>query len=152
MRNVLTLAGILAVLGLVAMGVWFMPGGSRHDEPAQGLVVVAAPTVTPTPALPPMPVVNLPAAPDKVMARVRQDYPLLRDVDFRCDTAGCAVTATIPPPTGDEFLQKRQEMLTGGLARTIEANGYKTTGPVEMKEVAFNTFQIRAAIAQVQGR
>ncbi|MGK6353871.1 hypothetical protein ACMGDH_01435 [Sphingomonas sp. DT-207] len=96
----------------------------------------------------PADVANPPALPHQVSAHVRQAYPLLMDVDFKCDSAGCAVTATIPPPTGDEFLQKRQEMLLGGLARVIEADGYRVVGPIQMDEIDDNLFHIRAPLVQ----
>ncbi|WP_137871827.1 hypothetical protein [Sphingomonas sp. 1F27F7B] len=82
----------------------------------------------------------------------RRAYPLLTEVDFRCDAGGCAVTATIPPPTDDAFLKQRQEMLLGGLAKTVAADGYTMLGPVQMDEVAFNVFHIRASVAPARAR
>jgi len=88
--------------------------------------------------------------PDKVIAHVRQAYPLLEQVDFSCDARGCAVTATIPPPTDEAFLAKRQEMLLGGLAKLVAADGYKMQGPVQMDEVSSNLFHIRAAVVEAR--
>lgn len=83
-----------------------------------------------------------------MIADIRQAFPLLEKVGFACDADGCAVTATIPPPTDQAFLDKRQEMLLGGLARTIEADGYQPRGRVEMEEVGDNLFHIRLSITQ----
>ncbi len=115
-RRALVLGGIAAI---VAGGAWLAQRGANGvGKPAEGLVRVDMPAVAasspPSPA--PTPATNLPTLPDKVIAHVRQAYPLLTEVDFRCDAGGCAVTATIPPPTGDTFLKQRQEMLLGGLA------------------------------------
>ena len=121
---------------------------------AEGLVRVDLPAAgassPPPPA--PAPAAIVPALPDKVIAHVRRAYPLLTEVDFRCDAGGCAVTATIPPPTDDAFLKQRQEMLLGGLAKTVAADGYTMLGPVQMDEVAFNVFHIRASVAPARAR
>ncbi|MEN2709028.1 hypothetical protein ACQKOH_15820 [Sphingomonas sp. NPDC092331] len=151
-RRALVLGGIAAI---VAGGAWLAQRGANGvGKPAEGLVRVDMPAVAasspPSPA--PTPATNLPTLPDKVIAHVRQAYPLLTEVDFRCDAGGCAVTATIPPPTGDTFLKQRQEMLLGGLARTVAADGYTMLGPVQMEEVAFNVFRIRAAVAPARGQ
>jgi hypothetical protein len=43
-------------------------------------------------------------------------------------------------------------MLLGGLARRIEADGYRTIGPVQMEEVDDNLFHIRASVTLAQPR
>ncbi|MDH4745847.1 hypothetical protein OMP43_17620 [Sphingomonas sp. CBMAI 2297] len=150
-RRALVLGGIAAI---VASGAWLVQrGADGADRPVEGLVRVDMPAMTASsPPSAALPAAHLPALPDKVIAHVRQAYPLLTEVDFRCDAGGCAVTATIPPPTGDAFLKQRQEMLLGGLARTVAADGYTMLGPVQMDEVAFNVFRIRAAVAQARGQ
>ncbi len=142
------LLGGAALIAAIA-GFWSMrPGTDDNAAPAPGAVVITTPTPAraraPSPA--PASLTNLPTAPDKVIAHVRQAYPLLEKVDFSCDTRGCAVTATIPPPTGEEFLKTRQEMLLGGLARLVEADGYRMPGPVQMDEIESNLFHIRADV------
>uniref|UniRef100_A0A183CB67 Flagellar protein FliL n=1 Tax=Globodera pallida TaxID=36090 RepID=A0A183CB67_GLOPA len=145
----LPLLGGAALIAAVS-GFWLTQrdAGRTAAAPAAGAVVITSTTPvaasSPSPA-PPAPA-NLPTAPDKVIAHVRQAYPLLEKVDFSCDAKGCAVTATIPPPTGEEFLRKRQEMLLGGLARLAEADGYRMPGPVQMEEIESNLFHIRADV------
>ncbi|MET3722310.1 hypothetical protein [Sphingomonas trueperi] len=136
-------------LAALAAG-WALLGkaGSAPTPAAQGVVTITArpSSAPPTPAM--RGPVAVAAAPAQIEAQVRQAYPLLRDVAFGCDARGCAVTATIPPPTDDAFLEKRQAMLLGGLAHTVEGLGYAATGPVQMEEVSENLFHIRLAVAQ----
>lgn len=132
-------------------GFWFTQRGAESTPmPSTGAVVVTTPAATESPSPAPVAPTNLPTPPDKVIAHVRQAYPLLEKVDFSCDAKGCAVTATIPPPTGDEFLKVRQEMLLGGLARLVEADGYRMPGPVHMDEIESNLFHIRADVVPAQ--
>lgn len=152
MRKML-IAG-LAVLALAAVaGFWMArPDG---EAPADGVVAVrpVAPKASASPlpmAMPAGGTANLPSPPDEVIAHVRQAYPLLTKVDFACDAKGCAVTATIPPPTDEAFLAKRQEMLLGGLARVVEGDRYQATGPVQMDEIESNLFHIRLPVTQAK--
>ena len=139
-----------AALAVLAAGYGLLGGAGSAPTPApQGVVTISTGPVT----APPAPraaggPVAVGAAPAQVEAQVRQVYPLLRDVAFGCDARGCAVTATIPPPTDDAFLATRQEMLLGGLARTVAAMGYAATGAVQMEEVSENLFHIRLAVTQ----
>jgi len=41
-------------------------------------------------------------------------------------------------------------MLLGGLAKALAADGYRALGPVQMDEVSFNTFHIRASVVQAR--
>jgi hypothetical protein len=142
-----------AALAALAAG-WALLGkaGSAPTPAAEGVVTITArpSSAPPTPA--PRGPLAIGAAPAQVAAQVRQAYPLLRDVAFGCDARGCAVTATIPPPTDDAFLATRQAMLLGGLAHTVEALGYAATGPVQMEEVSENLFHIRLPVAQGRPR
>jgi hypothetical protein len=153
MTNRLPLLGLAALIVMVAMaGLWIFQSSGPHDARADASPVVvlrsadtasaaAAPITTPAPAA------TAPTASAALVAQVRQAYPLLTDVAFVCDGRSCAITATIPPPTGEAFLAKRQEMLLGGLAKVAEANGYKVLGPVQMDEIDDNLFHIREAVA-----
>lgn len=156
-RKVAWQVPVLGCAAVIAAGWMWLALRSPNDASkpaAEGLVRVgmpaAAASASPVPA--PAAMANLPALPDTVIAHVRRDYPLLTEVDFRCDAGGCAVTATIPPPTDDAFLKQRQEMLLGGLARTVVADGYTMLGPVQMDEVAFNVFHIRASVTRARGQ
>jgi hypothetical protein len=145
----------LAVLALAAAALfWLLPSGAPGGEaPAQGIVKVTPATPAPAKAATATPVAGgaaLPAAPDAVIAHVRAAYPLLTKVDFSCDTAGCAVTATIPPPTDEAFLAKRQEMLLGGLAKVVATDRYQPIGPVQMDEIESNLFHIRLPVTQAK--
>ncbi|MET3712998.1 hypothetical protein ABIC65_003717 [Sphingomonas trueperi] len=143
-----------AALAALAVG-WGLLGtaGSAPPPAPQGFVTIAAQPLS----APPTPVsasvsTTVAAPPAQVTAQVRRTYPLLRDVAFGCDARGCAVTATIPPPTDDAFLATRQEMLLGGLAHTVEALGYAASGPVQMEEVSENLFHIRLPVTQAPPR
>lgn len=148
--GVVALIAAVAVMGLLTTE--FYPDRSGAGRSANPIVIV--PTSTSAETSPPHGVPNAqaptaiaPASPDQVVAQVRRAFPFLTDVDFRCDTRGCAVLATIPPPTDgdDAFLKARQDMLLGGLARAIAIEGYHAVGPVQMDEVDSNVFRIRAA-------
>ncbi|NLS25199.1 hypothetical protein S2M10_01620 [Sphingomonas sp. S2M10] len=147
--RVLVAGGALAALA-AGYGL-FGKAGSAPTTVPQGVVAISTqPEAGPRVQRVASASIAVGAAPAQVEAQVRQAYPLLRDVAFGCDARGCAVTATIPPPTDDAFLAKRQEMLLGGLARTVEALGYAASGPVQMEEISENLFHIRLAV--VQGR
>lgn len=156
-NRISALGSAILVAGIAAAAFWiFQLGGARDPSPAnEGVIVLNQPTVappSPSPAGIATAMATVPALPEKLIAQVRQAYPLLLDVDFGCDARGCAVTATIPPPTGDAFLKTRQEMLVGGLAKLVEAHGYRMLGPVQMDEVDDNLFHIRASVAEAQER
>lgn len=146
------------IVAAAAIGFWFVRTGAESDKaPAEGVVTISSPTVAAR--IPPLPAAvsrapaaNLPALPAEVVVHIRQAYPLLTNVDFVCDAGGCAVTGTIPPPTGDEFLKQRQEMLLGGLAKVVDADGYRMLGPVQMDEIDFNLFRIRASVEPARGQ
>jgi hypothetical protein len=145
----------LLVLAVAAAALfWLLPSGATDGRPpTEGLVVVhpAGPTSPAAAAASPAPrSAALPAAPDEVIAHVRQAYPLLTKVDFACDAKGCALTATIPPPTDEAFLAKRQEMLLGGLAKVMADDRYQAIGPVQMDEIESNLFHIRLPVAQAK--
>ncbi|WP_294250453.1 hypothetical protein [uncultured Sphingomonas sp.] len=141
-----------AALGaLLAGSALFGSAGSSPPPTAQGVVMIAVRPAPVSPAAAAAPVATG-AAPAQVEARVRRAYSLLRDVAFRCDARGCAVTATIPPPTDEAFLATRQELLLGGLAREAAATGYAATGPVQMEEISENLFHIRLAVTPAPPR
>lgn len=141
---------IMGGVVLAAALIWLLWWSSERsaDAAAGGVVTVSAPAVPgpPAPPAPSAPARAAPALPRALIEHVRRAYPLLRDVDVGCDARGCAITATIPPPTGEAFLKKRQEMLVGGLAELVQAHGYRMIGPVQMDEVDDNLFHIRASI------
>lgn len=151
-RMPLLVAG--TALAALAAGYGLLGNAGSTPPPApQGVVTISAgPTPVPPAARREGAPLALAAAPALLEAQVRRTYPLLREVAFGCDARGCAVTATIPPPTDDAFLAARQEMLLGGLARTAEALGYIATGPVQMEEVSENLFHIRLPVAQGRPR
>lgn len=154
-RGSVPMLGWAAAAVLVVAGIWFV---QPEEEPAEveGIVIqrptAASPRLSQPRAAMAAPAATLPTPPDTVVSHVREAYPLLTDVEFGCDAQGCGVTATIPPPTDTAFLEKRQEMLLGGLARRIQADGYRTLGPVQMEEVGDNLFHIRLAVALAQTR
>lgn len=157
-RGIVLLSGVgaaalfaaIAAMALLATGLDTDNDGV--EAPGRSIVIVQAPTSAgSTPprgatSQPPQSAAGL-SPPGRVIEHVRQAFPFLTDLDFRCDTGGCAVLATIPPPPDgdDAFLKARQEMLLGGLAKVIDAEGYQSAGPVHMDEVDSNVFRIRAA-------
>ncbi|OAN58479.1 hypothetical protein A7X12_05375 [Sphingomonas sp. TDK1] len=137
--------GLGALVGMAAL--WLRYGADSGDasrDPGMVRIEAGAPAAAdPAHLFTPAAIVELPALPGQIVAQVKKAYPLLTDVAFRCAAKGCAVTATIPPPTDDAFLEKRQEMLLGGLARTLETMGYAAEGPVQMEEESENLYHIR---------
>jgi hypothetical protein len=147
MKHNRLLVGGTALAALAAGYGLFGKAGSAPTPAPQGVVTITDRPAVPSPAsLATHGPVAVAAAPSQVEAQVRQAYPLLRDVAFGCDARGCAVSATIPPPTDDAFLEKRQAMLLGGLAHTMEPLGYAAAGPVQMEEISENLFHIRLAV------
>jgi len=152
MRHTRLLAAGAALAALAAGWALLGRAGSAPTPARQGVVTVTAGPSSAPPTSAPHGLLAIGAAPAEVEAQVRQAYPLLRDVAFGCDARGCAVTATIPPPTDDAFLATRQAMLLGGLAHTVEGLGYAATGPVQMDEVSKNLFHIRLPVAEGRPR
>ncbi|WP_147276290.1 hypothetical protein [Sphingomonas aracearum] len=141
-------------LGFVALALvgaigWFTQAGDAADTPETGIAVVAAAPAAPHRA-PPSPAPSPTASPrDAALAEIRATYPLLRDPVLSCDAMRCALTGLILPPTDQAYLDKRQEMLLGGLAAILAAHGYRTEGPVKLDEIDSNTFRLRAEIPRV---
>jgi hypothetical protein len=153
MKHTRLLVGGTALAALAAAWGLLGTAGSPSTPAPQGVVTIAArPSSGPSTPVSASVSATIAAPPAQVAAQVRGAYPLLRDVDFGCDARGCAVTATIPPPTDDAFLATRQEMLLGGLAHTVGALGYAASGPVQMEEVSENLFHIRLPVAQGRPR
>ena len=157
-RGSMPMLGWAVAAALVVAWIWFVQSEEEPGE-VKGIVIQRPTAASPRlsqprapMAAPAAPAATLPTPPDTVVGHVREAYPLLTDVEFGCDAQGCGVTATIPPPTDTAFLEKRQEMLLGGLARRIQADGYRTLGPVQMEEVGDNLFHIRLAVALAQTR
>lgn len=86
--------------------------------------------------------------PEVVTAHLRRAYPLLADVALQCSGEQCALTATISPVTAQADLDRRQEMLLGGLAVALAADDYRLDVPFQMDEVADNNFRLRASVAR----
>lgn len=148
-----SLGYVLVAVVVAALAVWSVRQTFETSQTpaADGAAVVQAPTPAPSIAAPSAtaiqaPAAKLPVAPDIAVAHVRQAYPRLMEVALACDVNECALTATIPPPIGDDDVKKREELLLGGLAATLGADGYRMPGPVQMKEIDDNKFHIRASI------
>lgn len=153
-RRVLILGGMVVGIAVVAFWLFHQATGSDGNTADEGVVVMRSPAASAQPSHVgvPAPAATGPVLPERLVASVRHAYPLLTNVDFDCDPQGCAITATIPPPTGEAFLKKRQEMLVGGLAELVDANGYRMLGPVQMEEIDDNLFHIRAPIVDAHSR
>ena len=80
------------------------------------------------------------------VTHIRHAYPLLSDVVIDCKAGRCSLTGTIHPLAMQEDLDRRQEMLLGGLATALAEDGYRMAVPFQMDEVADNTFHIRANV------
>ncbi len=83
---------------------------------------------------------------ENAVADLHRAYPLLSEVAMECRTRQCSLTATIRPLVSQNDLDRRQEMLLGGLAAALAEDGYRMAVPLDMDEVADNTFHIRAHV------
>ncbi|BCA62884.1 hypothetical protein HMP09_2118 [Sphingomonas sp. HMP9] len=83
---------------------------------------------------------------EAAVADLRGAYPLLSEVAMECRAEQCSLTATIRPLVSQNDLDRRQEMLLGGLAAVLAQDGYRMAVPFDMDEVADNTFHIRAHV------
>ena len=136
---------MVALFGAIVVG-WRQ---RERDVAATAIAVVRAPTI-PVARIPPLPSARpaavAPVAASVVAAHLRTAYPLLSDVTITCRDDRCTLTATIRPVTGQADLDRRQEMLLGGLAAVLAADGYRLAVPFQMDEVADNLFHIRASV------
>lgn len=142
---------------LFAVAALFIAGwliGPRHGagerSPADRIVVVGAGDGVPsiqaassvTPGAPAAPATS----PDAAVAHISRTYPMLTEIALQCPGDRCTLTATIPPPVGQHDLDRRQEMLLGGLAASLKTDGYTMQVPFQFDEVADNTFHVRAVV------
>ena len=133
---------MVALFGAIVVG-WRQ---RQRDVAATAIAVVRAPTI-PVARIPPLPEARpTTVAANVAAAHLRTVYPLLSDVTISCRDDRCTLTATICPVTGQADLDRRQEMLLGGLATALAADGYRLTVPFQMDEVADNLFHIRASV------
>ena len=149
-----SVASIGALL-LAATAAAFVFGAfARHDHagqrtpPAGTIAVVDAPDAAgdrrlPETSTPPTPASHDVPSTDAVAARIERAYPLLSDVVLSCQGDRCTLTATLEPPNAQADLDKRQEMLLGGLAAELAASGYRLDIPFQMDEIDDNKFHIR---------
>ena len=141
-----------ALLGTIAWRGW-QEAGSIADD----IAVVHAPNAVPeTSSAPARPAPTHSAAsaspPDVAAAHVRQAYWVLSAVALSCEGDRCMLSGTIRPPIGQADVDKRQEMLLGGLASVLAGDGYTMHVPFEMSEIDDNTFSIRALVTPVRRR
>ena len=133
---------MVALFGAIVVG-WRQ---RQRDVAATAIAVVRAPTI-PVARIPPLPEARpTTVAANVAAAHLRTVYPLLSDVTIACRDDRCTLTATIRPVTGQADLDRRQEMLLGGLAAALAADGYRLAVPFQMDEVADNLFHIRASV------
>ncbi|NII57284.1 hypothetical protein [Sphingomonas aerolata] len=133
---------MVALFGAIVVG-WRQ---RQRDVAATAIAVVRTPTI-PVARIRPLPEARPAAvAPVAAVAHLRTVYPLLSDVTIACRDDRCTLSATIRPVTGQADLDRRQEMLLGGLATALAADGYRLAVPFQMDEVADNLFRIRASV------
>ena len=140
------LTSMLVVSGIIAG--WHP---RARSDPATGIVVVRGARVTAARVVPLTPIrpsrIAATAMPvENAVADLHRAYPLLSEVAMECRTRQCSLTATIRPLVSQNDLDRRQEMLLGGLAAALAEDGYRMAVPFDMDEVADNTFHIRAHV------
>ena len=140
------LTSLLVVSGIIAG--WHP---RARSDPATGIVVVRGAPITAAKAVTLTPIRPTRVAPtakpvEVAVADLRRAYPLLSEVAMECRTRQCSLTATIRPLVSQNDLDRRQEMLLGGLAAALAEDGYRMAVPFDMDEVADNTFHIRAHV------
>ncbi|WP_176500347.1 hypothetical protein [Sphingomonas sp. HMP9] len=140
------LTSVLVVSGIIAG--WHP---RARSNPATGIVVVRGAPITAAKAVPLTPTSPNRVAPtampvEAAVADLRGAYPLLSEVAMECRAEQCSLTATIRPLVSQNDLDRRQEMLLGGLAAVLAQDGYRMAVPFDMDEVADNTFHIRAHV------
>ena len=150
-RHVASIGALLlaATAAALAFGAYaLLDRSGQRTAPADTIAVVDAPDTGSNRHLPeivtsPTPVSHDVPSTDAVAARIERAYPLLSDVVLSCQGDRCTLTATLEPPNGQADLDKRQEMLLGGLAAELAASGYRLDIPFQMDEIDDNKFHIR---------
>ena len=135
----------------ILVAVFAAWNGRHRQEPIGGIVVVRAAASTPAKAVPLIPITPARFAPtslpvEMAVTHIRHAYLLLSDVVIDCKAGRCSLTGTIHPLVTQEDLDRRQEMLLGGLATALAEDGYRMAVPFQMDEVTDNTFRIRANV------
>jgi hypothetical protein len=147
-RRKLTLITVAIGILVAVFAGW---NGRHRQEPTAGIVVVRAAASTPAEAVPLTPITPARVAPTSLpvevaVTHIRHAYPLLSDVVIECKAGRCSLTGTIHPLVTQEDLDRRQEMLLGGLATALAEDGYRMAVPFQIDEVADNTFHIQANV------
>jgi len=145
---VLVLAGVLS--GGAGLVTWH--GRAEGPQPLGEIVVVDAPSRSVPDPVPPD---NVPASPvaerDRIpphlaAARVAEACPLLKNVSLRCTDEGCTLSGRLWPMEAQADLDARQEMLLGGLAAVLAAEGYCLVVPFRLDEIDDNVFDLKASV------
>jgi hypothetical protein len=144
----LTAMVVVSGIFIVILAGWHRPAAPVS---ATGIVVVGGVPITAARAVPLTPSMPARVAPtalpiEATVADIRRAYPLLTEVAMECRAGQCWLTATIRPLALQNDLDRRQEMLLGGLAAALAVDGYRMAVPFDMDEVADNTFHIRAHV------
>ena len=146
---------IAAVVSL-ALVVWvaLRNHGSGVRPTGNGIVVlhsrsaaVSRPLVTV-----PLATVTAGASPRLAANHVEETYSVLSGVSLGCDAGRCTFRATIRPPAGQADVDQRQQMLVGGLAKTLAEDGYALVEPLRMNEVDDNLFRIEVSVVPPGGQ
>jgi hypothetical protein len=140
------LTSMLIVRGIIAG--WHP---RARSDPATGIVVIRGAPITAAKAVLLTPIRPTRVAPttmpvEAAVADLRRAYPQLSEVAMECRARQCSLIATIRPLVSQNDLDRRQEMLLGGLATALAEDGYRMTIPFDMDEVADNTFHICAHV------
>lgn len=149
-----TLGGAAATsLGLVLLA-WHGPAGT--SSPGDAVVVVDSPLRPTPPSTRPLPLPTAAGPPGSgeapvtspvvAAAHIAQAYPLLRDVSLRCTHEQCALSGRILPMEAQAELDRRQEMLLGGLAAVLAGDGYRLVVPFRLEEIDSNLFHLQASV------
>jgi hypothetical protein len=84
--------------------------------------------------------------PAMAAAHAAREYAMLRDVSLQCSGERCGLSGRIVPVSAQADLDKRQELLLGGLAAVLAQDGYRLAEPLSIKEVDDNLFTLQATV------
>lgn len=145
----------LAAALAVATLLWFClasgRGSGADDTPHadQIRVIVGRDPATGWHPIAPSPFpVHSSASVQAAIADLTRDYPMLTNAALDCTRDPCTLTAVVMPVDGQAALNKRQEMLLGGLQAHLAARGYLMAMPFQIDEVDDNTFRLRASVSR----
>lgn len=147
---------IIISVAVIGIGIWMSVADNRVDiAPAKPLITIPEGTGHAIVPARPIPAV-VPSGPEAsetgtakaILNRIAQAYPMLSDVDLRCEPDRCVLLGTPTSPANMDEQVAREEMLLGGLSSFLATQGYTPLGPIEMDETGDEEYRIRLPLAR----